>query len=414
MTVYLLSNTTDNKNTVKMKTNWISPKTILGSPATGNYYYPRTEIVEEIWDELEKGNFILIAAPRRAGKTSVMRDIEANPRENYKVTFENIQAVKSEIDFYKTLHKLILNCLNTSKKASKWLSVYIKTKKISEISTSGIKLEDKDLNYLHEINTIFKELDSNTETIVLLLDELPEVLHQLDKTGKKDEAIAILHQLRAWRQSGFKKLQFVFAGSVGIHYVVKNIEGRTSSLNDLIPAICNPLTREEALNYIEWATSNKASIQYVDELKNNLLQKIQHYYTPYFINLMLGEIDKAARKRNSTTITEKDIDQAFLNVEKSNEHFADWKKRLRDYMPKDDFNFVNDILIHIAHLNSISIQTIYNKAVKQEKTVDYMDMIHDLVHDGYITETSEESHNYVFISPFLKAFWKRNNPIYHE
>lgn len=397
-----------------MKTNWISPKTILGPPAIGNYYYPRTEIVDEIWNELEKGNFILIAAPRRVGKTSVMRDIEANPRKNYKVTFENIQAVKSEIDFYKTLYKLILNCLNTSKKASKWLSAYIKTKKISEISTSGIKLEDKDLDYLQEINTIFKELASNTETIVLLLDELPEVLHQLNKDGKKDEAIAILHQLRAWRQSNFMKLQFVFAGSVGIHYVVKNIEGRTSSLNDLIPAICNPLIRKEALDYIEWATSNKASVQYDDTHKNYLLQKIQHYYTPYFINLMLGEIDKTARKRSNVSIINTDIDQAFINVEKNNQHFADWKNRLKDYMPKTDFDFVNEILIHISHKDSISIQTIFDKAMKHNKADEYMDLIHDLTQDGYIVETVEVSQNYVFISPFLKAFWKRNNPIYHE
>ncbi len=397
-----------------MKANWISPKTIVGPVATGDYYFPRKEIVEEIWDELEKGNFILLAAPRRVGKTSVMRDIEANPRENYKVTFENIQAVKSEIDFYKTLYKLILNCLSTSKKASKWLSAYIKTKKITEISTSGIKIEDKELDYLHEINTIFKDLDNNTETIVLLLDELPEVLHQLDKSGKKDEAIAILHQLRAWRQSNLKKMQFVFAGSVGIHYVVKNIEGRTSSLNDLIPAICNPLTREEALDYIEWATSNNASIQYDNELKNYLLQKIQHYYTPYFINLMLGEIDKIARKRNNAAITEKDIDQAFLNVEKNNEHFADWKNRLKDYMPNKDFEFVNEILTHIAHLGSISIQSIYNKAVTHGETTEYMDLINDLEQDGYLVEDPNGSQNYVFISPFLKAFWKRNNPIYNE
>ncbi len=31
---------------------WKSPKTIIGSVATGLYYYPRTEIVNEIWGEL--------------------------------------------------------------------------------------------------------------------------------------------------------------------------------------------------------------------------------------------------------------------------------------------------------------------------------------------------------------------------
>jgi len=177
--------------------------------------------------------------------------------------------------------------------------------------------------------------------------------------------------------------------------------------------ICNPLIEKEPHNYIEWATSG-ATIQYSETLKSYLLQKIQYYYTPYFINLMLDEIHRKAKKAGNLIITEQDIDEAFLNVEKSNEHFADWKSRLKDYMPKLDFEFVNEILIHTAHKDSISIQTIYDKSVKHEMPDGYMDLINDLEQDGYFVETIEGSHNYVFISPFLKAFWKRNNPIYHE
>lgn len=83
-------------------------------------------------------------------------------------------------------------------------------------------------------------------------------------------------------------------------------------------------------------------------------------------------------------------------------------------MPKADFDLVNEILIHMAHLGSITIQTIHDKAVKHEKETDYMDFVNDLEQDGYIVEDAEGSQNYVFISPFLKAFWKRNNPIYNE
>jgi hypothetical protein len=39
-----------------------------------------------------------------------------------------------------------------------------------------------------------------------------------------------------------------------------------------------------------------------------------------------------------------------------------------------------------------------------------MDFIDGLEEDGYITE---ENDAYVFVSPFLQAFWKRNNPVYH-
>ncbi len=396
-----------------MKLNWISPKTIMGSVATGAYYYPRTAIVNEIWQELDKGSYILIAAPRRVGKTSIMRDLERNPRAGYIVKFESIQAVQSEAEFYETLYRLVLSCLEKSLKAKKGILNYFKKKQISEIDIKGkIKIEDRAFNYLNEINLIFRELDEHAETIVLLLDELPEVLHSLNKSGKAEEAKAILKQLRTWRQSNFKKLQFVLAGSIGIHYVVKTIEGRTSDLNDLKKINCEPLTKAEAMAYIDWASAS-ASIAYDDSMKTYFLQKIQHFYTPYFINLMLAEIDALGRKDDNTKVTTQVIDQAFNKVVKNNEHFADWKNRLSDYLPKSEYEFVNEILIHLAHQDFISIQSIYDKAVRHEKMLDYMELVGDLEQDGYIVEVGEGARQYTFISPFLKAFWLRNNPVYH-
>jgi hypothetical protein len=80
-------------------------------------------------------------------------------------------------------------------------------------------------------------------------------------------------------------------------------------------------------------------------------------------------------------------------------------------MPEKDFCFVNEILAHIAHKHKISIQEIYDKATKYEKTLEYMELISDLEQDGYIVEHDDK---YIFISPFLKEYWKRTNPIYHE
>ena len=397
-----------------MKDKWTSPKTIIGSVATGEYYYPRTQIVDEIWAEIEKGNYILIAAPRRVGKTSIMRDMEKNPRSGYLVKFESVEAVKSENEFYEKLYKLILTCINGSLKSKTKIKDFFKRINIEEIEilTGNIKLKNNNQNYLEAINTIFKELDENIETILLLLDELPEVLHNLHKEGKTEDAKAILNQLRTWRQSNFTKLQFVLAGSVGIHYVAKIIVGRTTGLNDLNTIVCKPFIKESAKEFIEWATLN-ASIQYDKELTNYLLQKIQHYYTPYFINLMLDEIDKQARATANKSISKIDIDNAFDKVIINNKNFADWKNRLSVYLPKDEFLFLNEILTHIAHKGSISIQGIYDKADKHNKLIEYMDLINELENDGYIVETEFGSQKYIFISPFLKEYWKRNNPIYN-
>jgi len=393
-----------------MNKHWKHPNIITGNVATGSEFFKRDNIVEDIWKELKKGNSVLLAAPRRVGKTSIMQYMVKQPTENYKLIFQNIQGIKSANEFFERIYTSLLNCLNTMDKAKKWLANFIKNKSITEIGPSGIKFETKPTDFLIATNTLLKEINENQEieNIVLLLDELPEVLFRINTTNKED-AISILKNLRHWRQQPEtnKKVKYVLAGSVGIHYVVDKIEARNSDLNDLAIINFKPLSDKEAHQYIDWA-SQDASITYNTKQKQHLLNKI-HYFVPYFINLLLEEIDRQAKKANKPKITTLSIDNAFDTVVKDSDYFKEWKKRLQDYMPEEDFDFVNEILTHTAHKGHITLLEIYDKAVKYNKTADYMDFINELEKDGYITEMEDE---YRFMSPFLSAFWKKNNPIY--
>ena len=395
-----------------MKTNWTDPNLVIGSVATGDNFYLRNDIVENIWNELKEGNSVLLAAPRRVGKTSIMQYMEQNPVENYKLIFQNIQGIKSANVFFERIYTLLLNCLNTMQKAKKWLGKFLKSKSITRIGWISIEFEERPTDFLKETNDLLIKINEiqEIENIILLLDELPEVLFNINKKNNQD-AILILENLRHWRQQPNmnKKVKFILAGSVGIHYVVDIIETRNSDINDLaITVDCTPLSNNEMHKYIDWATKD-ATITYNSELKEYLLSKIQ-YFVPYFINLLLAEINTQAKKADNPKITTQSIDAAFDIVVKHSDYFKDWKQRLQDYMSKEDFDFVNEILIHTAHRGHISLQEIYDKTVKHNKTADYMDFIEDLEKDGYITEFENE---YRFMSPFLSAFWKKNNPIYN-
>ena len=395
-----------------METSWKSPKIIIGKEATGNFYFVRENLENDIWKEIEKGNNILITAPRRVGKTSVMKSLAEKSIIGYKLIFKNVQGIAEEAKFYKTLYELILTCLDKSKRYKKQFENYFKKMGISEISTSGIKLDRHDINYLEEINQLIPQLDAKGENIILLIDELPEVLHNLRKKDKNEDAHTILKNLRHWRQEkGFEKIQFILAGSIGIHYVINLIGGRPADINDLNHLIhCPPLDDErgEFEKYMDWVTK-EATMQYNSDLRDYLKVKIG-YLVPFFINLLVDEIDRNCRKDKQCEITTNDIDNAVAKVISNRAHFSDWKKRLQDYMSKKDFSFVNEILIHAAHKDEISIQEIYDIASKHEKTDCYMDFIADLEQDGYITKQNEK---YVFVSPFLKTFWKNDNPIYN-
>jgi len=389
---------------------WNQPKIIIGKEAGGEYYYRRPGLEEKMTEQIIKGNNLLLKAPRRVGKTSVLKYLEENPFDGFKLIFRNVQGVQNEIEFYRILYVLILKCLSRFKTNKTIIANYLKQKKIAEISwTGGIKIEDQEINYLQEINQLIPKLKFNGETVVLLIDELPEVLHNLYKNGKSNEAKSILKNIRNWgQQTGYEKLQFVFAGSVGIHYVTNLITGRSSDINNLYVIEYPPLEKDDIKNYIDWVTVD-ATIKYNDHSKNHMLEKVQ-YFVPYFINLMLEEIDSQARKLETTEISSSLINEAFNNIVKVNKNFEDWKKRLSDYLPNENYRFVNDILIHIAHKDQISIQEIYDKAVAHDKVADFMYFVGELEEAGYLVEKDKF---YFFISPFLKAYWKRNNPIYN-
>ncbi len=387
---------------------WISPKIIIGSGATGDYYYERELIEDEIWREILKGNNILISAPRRVGKTSVMKSITNNPKKGYKMIFENIQGINTEIMFYKTLYELILKCLSKFATNKEKIKNYFKQIGLTEISATSLKFEGKTLDYVYEINKILPQLDQEGEVIVLLIDELPEVLHTLHKSGKNEEAISILKNLRHWRQEeDYKMLKFVIAGSIGIHHVVNQVDGRTSDINDIKSIDCPALDNEQFDDYLNWAVKD-ASIVFDKTSTMYFKDKIQ-YFVPYYINLMLDEMDKSAMISQEKNIMSNDIDNAFNKIMKDNSYFTDWKKRLKDYLKPEDFSFVNQVLIKTSHEDDITAQDLYDMAVKANKTEDYMDLVYDLVHDGYLYNDNDK---YRFISPFLKQYWLRTNPIY--
>jgi AAA+ ATPase superfamily predicted ATPase len=95
---------------------WKHPETITGPPAEGVRFFRRNYINEELWREILKGVHILFAAPRRVGKTSIMKDIVNQGKKGYLCIFENIQSVNTNEKFYQRLYFLILNQLGNFSK----------------------------------------------------------------------------------------------------------------------------------------------------------------------------------------------------------------------------------------------------------------------------------------------------------
>ena len=73
-----------------------------GSPARSDDFFFREAYIEDIWDSLRKEH-VLLLAPRRTGKTSVMLHLADHPRQDRTVVFRNIEELGSPAEFCQTL-----------------------------------------------------------------------------------------------------------------------------------------------------------------------------------------------------------------------------------------------------------------------------------------------------------------------
>ncbi|MFN8358042.1 MAG: AAA-like domain-containing protein [Spirosomataceae bacterium] len=389
--------------------NWIPPRTTVGNAATGNYYFERSYINEEIWYEvINKRNYVLMAAPRRMGKSSIMKNMVETCSEDCFCIYQNIEGISSKAEFYKRFYELIVQCLSKASQVKHNLKKFLESINVGKISMTGVEFKDKQIDFLAEIRNLLPQLNGLEVKIILFLDEFPEVIAKLKRKKEQEDAIEILHNLREWRHDEkYTNFNLVLAGSVGLHHVVEEID-RPKIINDLHPVHIGSLSRPEAEEFIAKATLG-CTVEYTQELIAVLLDTINDYL-PYYLNLMLEEINALARRANNPIITSGTVRQAFDNIVTTNRNFEDWERRLREYMP-NEYPFLNEILKFTAHHEQIPIQKVYDIATRYSYQDDYMKHLRQIISDGYLHE--KEKQVYAFVSPFLKQYWLLNHPVYH-
>jgi len=86
--------------------NSIEPLYIsTGQPADGkNKFFPRDKIVNQIWRKLKRGEDLLLTAPRRVGKSSILHYVKNNPHDGYIVKYLSIMGKDNANDYFKVLY----------------------------------------------------------------------------------------------------------------------------------------------------------------------------------------------------------------------------------------------------------------------------------------------------------------------
>ena len=139
-------------------------KIITGQAARGENFFKRNVLINKLWRKIDSDSSIIISAPRRVGKTSLMRYIEDNPRDKYYVVYVITESVYNENKYYKEIVKAILNCDSIKKRDKVINSIKDLAKNIinsiDEVGIDSVKFSKNiEFNYYEKFIEIMRSID---------------------------------------------------------------------------------------------------------------------------------------------------------------------------------------------------------------------------------------------------------------
>jgi len=390
-------------------------KITAGGTAEGKEkYFPRPAITKRIWRKIKRGEHLLVTAPRRVGKSSLLKHMTNNPEDGYIVKYSIVQSVDRENEFYKLLYNefiedpVIFNKISRYwKQASTAVKDYLN--KISEIGTSKVSFDKtQKLDYKLELTHLLCSIDDDCPKVVMIVDEFPHALENILADGHT-KGIRFLQSIREIRQNSkiSQKVQFIFTGSIGLENVVKKI-GQSNLVNDFAHIEVPPLTIEEAGQLIDrliqgLSEYDDISLSLPEEAKTHLIEKVE-WRIPYFFQAIIDELSEI--HEDGGVISCKAVDEALARIVRNrykyDNYFEHWKSRLRVAFDQGgQYHFAMDILNRLAAGEPVDKAVFSDLAVKhQVEDPNYIQSV--LEYDGYV---NEHEGIFRFNSPILKTWW---------
>jgi hypothetical protein len=391
-------------------------KNIAGQPVRKENFFERPALIRQFKNKIDSGSSILISAPRRVGKTSLMLHVHDKGMEGLYFIYLITESVNSENEYFKRILNKIFDTefLTPMQKISKktYQSIKDRMERIREIGkTIKFDKESKRIFY-DEFIDIIRSIELEGRRIIFMIDEFSQTIENIIEDEGERSAIHFLQTNRELRQDPEinQKIQFVYAGSIGLENIVSRLNA-VNLVNDLAPLKVTPLNHEEAHQLMQELTENKP----FDLSKPNrdyILNEIQ-WNIPFYFQLAVMEIsnllldDEGENKSGKKRVTKKVIDHAFSRMLEQRNHFEHWEKRLRKAFKKEDYNFSKEVLNLISDKENIESVEIMNLAQKFNIPGSYKDIVNSLVYDGYINN-NDDPRIYRFNSPLLKMWWWKN------
>lgn len=393
----------DKKILVKKPSPIRSMKNIVGQTPRGKDFFPRNSIVERIYRRLEGGAHLFLSAPRRSGKTSIMRFMEDNPREGFMFLYITVEDVSDSEEYFRVLSEELLKSeaigklARLNEKAKNRISAFIERfKKIKVFNVEIETNQPEKPKYSEEFENLLRDLDTDGAVICIMVDEFPVTLEAIAKSKGTEEAVRFLHVNRSHRQKAKPGIQFIYTGSIGLPNIARKLNA-TSTINDLTVVEIPPLTVQEGMDMARQIFKTY-SVSVPDDTLRYMLDRIE-WLMPFFIQLVVQMVIDEVEADSKEPVQKVLIDEVLAKASnhRNNIYFENYYSRLDKTLPQDESQTAKEILAEIAVTGQAPAESF-----KQANAASVLEI---LEFDGYIH--LDEAKIYRFNSPILRMWWEK-------
>ncbi|KIG14093.1 hypothetical protein DB30_07280 [Enhygromyxa salina] len=378
----------------------MSIRNTIGSPVEGQNFYDREEMQARLWDRLETDH-VLLLAPRRVGKTSLLYKLEATAEtHNFKAIFASVASHSTELAFLHALLEILAGDRGPGAKiVSRAQKLLDRVKKLS-VDKISVELEMQQWQDIGaELLQILRTVDGRC---VLMLDELPIFVLNLLRVHGRERARLFLNWFRHVRGDRQARLgvRWLVCGSIGLDTVTQR-ERLGDTINDLAIVRLGGFSREHARDFLADLAATY-SIELSDEVNGHILDKID-WLIPYHLQLLFSMVRDLEVITPDIASVDQAYDRLLTNSHKS--YFDTWVQRLLDELGPIDEDHALALLEAAARDTSGAPKSVMRELMHgrgaDEQLTRYL--LGVLESDGYLVEDSDR---WRFRSPLLRDYWR--------
>lgn len=303
---------------------------------------------KEIFELLEAGHSINMLAPRRIGKTWLMKTVKQDLVERgWNAILIDVEGLQTEADFLRALCEEIESSVEL--KTRIWAQLSQRMKQVLGTDDSGSladaaqKVEPRTF-----LETLIESLSLAGKNTVILIDEIALFVLAMAKVDV-DGTQALLYHLRKLQQK-FSTVRWFLTGSVGLDSVAKR-HNLLGAFLDYTVYELEPFNRGEARSYAisdEVQSIPSRRFTFSEDSFTYLVEQLG-WLSPYYLRLIVQNVkistsDSGSRKNPEATPADIEAAISRLLQPQFRPYFSAWEEHLNKNFPPVDSKRLYDVL----------------------------------------------------------------------